>query len=206
MPVDNQGILPSHSFQDRGEPGRRKFLLVGEAIAHSTETENPSFLPGFPARKRDHGRPGQEQDSSPISKPVYPQVWCRASRSAYLSSSALQTVWPVADEHLCHIVRQHLAGIANVRPSLPRESAGALDGPCEAGALASPVFQACQDPTVLNTVQSPLPYRPLTLFVSSQHPDLDVGQRQEGNGLRNPLLGLSSMAGTQQLKITTKRS
>lgn len=54
-------------------------------------------------------------------------------------------------------------------------------------------------------IQSPLPYRLLTLLVSSQHPDLDVGQRQESNGLRNPLLKLVlNGCGTEQLKITTR--
>lgn len=52
---------------------------------------------------------------------------------------------------------------------------------------------------------SPLPscnLLPLTLLVSRQHPDLDVGQRQEGNGLRNPLLKLVlNGRGSQQLKI-----
>lgn len=43
--------------------------------------------------------------------------------------------------------------------------------------------------------------RALTLLIPGQHPDLDVGQRQEGDGLRNPLLKLVlDGCRTQQLK------
>lgn len=51
-------------------------------------------------------------------------------------------------------------------------------------------------------MQLPLPRWALTLLISSQYPNLDVGQRQEGNGLRDPLLKLVlNGCCTQQLKI-----
>lgn len=51
-------------------------------------------------------------------------------------------------------------------------------------------------------MQFPLPCWALTLFVSSKHPNLDVGQCQEGNSLWNPLLQLVlNGCCTQQLKI-----
>ena len=41
---------------------------------------------------------------------------------------------------------------------------------------------------------------PLTLLVSSEDPDLDVGQREDSDGLRNPLLQLVFYScGSQEL-------
>jgi len=109
VPIDDQGVLPGNSLQDRSEFGRT-LLRAGEAVSHSVGRVQ-HLLPGFP-ELLPHFEDGVAGDN----------------------------------EHLCHVVRQHLARIADVHGRL--------------------------------------------LLISGQHPNLDVGQRQEGNGLWDPLLEL----------------
>lgn len=92
------------------------------------------------------------------------------------------------NEHLRHVVCQHLAGIANVHGRLYQERMQELQTGPQQGQRTLLPHARTQRGCV--RMQFPLPCSALTLFVSSQHPNLDVGECQEGNGLRDSLLKL----------------
>lgn len=89
------------------------------------------------------------------------------------------------DEHLRHVVCQHLAGIANVHGRLYQERTQELRRGPGRGQHGPDLTSHRAGVHRLSP-----PRWVLTLFVSSQNPNLDVGKCQESDGFRNSLLKL----------------